>query len=65
MTNSYGFSGDIPDDAIAGLHDNQNGEWTGSFYFSQKDAKHKEELMGSNDTLSIEEVNDSGWVGAK
>jgi hypothetical protein len=65
MTNSYGFNGIIPDGSIAGVYDSQNGEWTGSFFFSIFDAEKGEKEILSDEALSVEEVNDSGWVGSK
>lgn len=65
MANSYGFDGSIPGGAIAGVYDSENGEWTGKFYFSIEEAKVAEQEIMDDESLSLEEVNDSGWVGSK
>lgn len=65
MTNSYGFDGNIPEESIAGVYDSENGEWTGHFFFSKEEAKEGEKEILDDDSLSVEEVNDSGWVGSK
>jgi hypothetical protein len=65
MTNSYGFNGSVPDGAVAGVYDSENGEWTGDFFFTVKEAEEAEKELMDNDALSMESVNDSGWIGAK
>jgi hypothetical protein len=61
MANSYGFNGNIPEDAIAGVYDSLNGEWTGQWFFSEEDARAAEDEILGKEALSIEsieEVND-------
>ena len=65
MTNSYGFDGNIPDEAIAGIYDCLNGEWTGSFCFTQEEAESAEKEIMNEEALSLEEANNSGWIGSK
>ncbi len=65
MANSYGFNGEIPSTAVAGEYDSENGEWTGKFYFSREEAESAEQEILDDDSLSLEEVNASGWVGSK
>jgi hypothetical protein len=64
-SNSRGFNGNIPEGAIAGKYDSFNGEWTGSFYFNREEAEKAEKEILENEALSIDEVNNSGWVGSK
>ncbi len=61
MTNSYGFNGDVPDTAIAGMYDYLNGEWTGAFYFSVAEAEAAEKEILDNDAYGLEEVDQSDW----
>lgn len=64
MPNSYGFQGDIPGGAIAGLYDTSNGEWTGAFYFTEADAQRaKDEIDDA--AYSVKAVNNSEWVGSE
>lgn len=65
MANSYGFDGNVPEGAIAGVYDSENGEWTGTFYFSSEDAENAEKEFLEQESLSLEEVNNSGWIGSK
>ena len=62
---SYNFDGIIPVNAIAGEYDSQNGEFTGRFFYTLEDAEKAEKRIISNSALSVEEVNESGWVGSK
>ncbi|MCW6037029.1 hypothetical protein K4A83_12235 [Spirulina subsalsa FACHB-351] len=59
LRRSNGFNATISDGAVTGVYDSENGEFTGQFYFSQQ--KAEKEIM-DEDALSLEEVNDSGWV---
>jgi len=38
MTNSYGVN-EVPDDAIYGVYDTENGEWIGTWFFDEESAK--------------------------
>ena len=39
MANSYGFDRNTPEDALYGVYDAANGEWTGTFFFDVQTAR--------------------------
>ena len=67
--NSYGFDGEIPEGAEFGTFDEENGEWTGTFFFSTEDAEAAErELREDADfdhlhilPVVIEEWEEEEW----
>ena len=61
--NSYGFDGNIPEDAIYGAYDCANGEWTGHFYATLEDAQAAANDLGADEVVGIVSVtDDDDWL---
>ena len=63
MTNSYGFDGNIPDNASYGVYDTENGEWTGTFYYSKEDAQAAADDLSNDPRLGVVSTTvDDDWL---
>lgn len=62
MSNSYGFDGNIPDDAIFGVYDIPNGTWTGRFFSSRANAQEAANELADEDHLGVVSVEGEDWI---
>ena len=63
MPNSYGFDGNIPANAIYGVYDSENGEWTGKFFSNEADAQEAaNELKGDLRLGVVSVTDDEDWL---
>lgn len=63
MSNSYGFDGNIPKDALYGDYDSENGEWTGIFYTTLEDAQAAAEELDDDERLGVVSTTDhDDWI---
>ena len=63
MPNSYGFDGNIPDDALYGVYDVENAEWTGDFFNSEEDARKAANELADDERLGVVSVTEEDdWL---
>ena len=63
MANSYGFDGNIPADALYGVYDSENGEWTGHFFNDRKDAQKTADELENDPRLGVVSVTEyDDWL---
>jgi hypothetical protein len=63
MANSYGFNGDIPVDALYGVYDGVNGEWTGKFFYDAESAQAAANSLADDPILGIVPTSDDdAWL---
>ena len=61
--NSYGFDGNIPANALYGVYDPENGEWTGNFFSTEEDAQKAADELKDDPCLGVVSViEDDDWL---